>query len=186
MMKAIRSVLLLALVLAIASPLIAAEQPHHRGGRRPHHGPREGFSILSKHFLEGINLTADQKAKVEELKAQVGPKLKEAREKMHGIFTEEQKQARAEAVKAAREAGKKGHELREAVKAAVQLTDEQKAKLAEVRKAMGEVHKEIREQFKALLTPEQKEAIKERIKERMKKAHGHHKKRAEKKAEAEK
>ena len=43
---------------------------------------------------------------------------------------------------------------------AMKLTDEQKAKMAEGRKAMGELTKEIREKVTKLLTPEQQEVLK--------------------------
>ncbi len=164
MMRAVRYVLVLALVLAISAPLMAQEKDRKKGGKRPKAAAREGFTVVPKQWLEGLELTAEQKEKLEELNKEYGPKLKEARAKMDGIVTDEQKKARAEAMKAAKEAGKKGKELREAVDAAVQLTDEQKAKMAEVKKAMGPLQREIREKFMALLTPEQKEVIKEKMK----------------------
>jgi Spy/CpxP family protein refolding chaperone len=172
-MRAVRYVLVLALVLAITAPLMAQQKGRKKGQkRRP--AAREGFTVVPRHLLEGLELTAEQKEKVEALNKEYGPKLKEARAKMDGIVTDEQRKARMQAIKGAKEAGKKGKELRKAVEAAVQLTDEQKAQMAEVKKAMGPLQREIREKFMALLTPEQKEAIKEK----MKKARPEGKKRA--------
>ena len=74
--------------------------------------------------------------------------------------TAEQKKARDEAVKAAKDAGKKGRELFEAGNAALKLTDEQKAKTAECFKAMEISNKEIRDKITKLLTPEQQEVLK--------------------------
>ena len=163
-MRAVRYVLVLALVLAITAPLMAQEKARKKGQKRRRPAAREGSTILPKQLLEGLELSAEQKTKMEALNKEFGPKLKEARAKMEGIVTDEQKKARAEAMKAAKEAGKKGRELREAAEAAVQLTDEQKAKMAEVKKVMGPLQKEIREKFIALLTPEQKEVVKEKMK----------------------
>ena len=162
-MRAVRCVLMLALVLAISTPLMAQEKARRKGQkRRP--AAREGVGVVQKQLLEGLELSAEQKEKVKELNKEFGPKLKELKAKMEGIVTEEQKKAQREAMKAAKEAGKKGKELRAAVEAAVQLTDEQKAKMAEVRKAMGPLQREIREKFMALLTPEQQEVVKEKMK----------------------
>jgi Spy/CpxP family protein refolding chaperone len=161
-MKAVRNMLVVVLVLAVAAPLVAQEKARKRGAKKPR--PAREAQILPKALLEGLEFTAEQKDKLEELKKEVGPKLKEVRQKMESILTDEQKAARAEAAKAAKQAGKEGKEFREAVEAAVQLTDEQKAKTAEARKAMGEVQKEIREKFMSILTPEQQEAVKEKMK----------------------
>ena len=183
-MRAVRYVLVLALVLAITAPLMAQEEGRKKGQkRRPR--AREGFTVVPRQMLEGLELTAEQKEKLKGLEKEYGPKLKEARAKMDSIITDEQKKARAEAMKAAKEAGKKGKELRQAVEAAVQLTDEQKAKMAEARKAMGPLQREVREKFMALLTPEQKEAIKEKMKKGRpegKKRGGEGKRRGKKKA----
>ena len=177
MMRAVRNVLVLALVLAITAPLMAQEKARRKGEKQGRKA-REAFSIVPKEMLSGVELTAEQKAKFEALKKELGPGLKEARAKVQGIFTEEQKKAREEAQKAAKEAGKKGRELQKAVDAAVQLTEEQKAKMAEARKKMAEVQKQIREKVLEFLTPEQKDVVKEN----MKKAHGEGKKREKKPA----
>ena len=107
-----------------------------------------------------IELTADQKTKVEALNKEFGPKLVECRKKQASIITADQKKARAEATKKAKADGKKGKELRAAVNAAVAITADQKTQQAECKKAMGALNKEIRTQFAALLTDEQKAKIK--------------------------
>ena len=60
----------------------------------------------------------------------------------------------------ARAAGKRGPEVRESIQAAMKLTDAQKAKLAEGRKAMGTLNKEIMGKVKTVLTPEQQDVLK--------------------------
>ena len=57
-------------------------------------------------------------------------------------------------MKAAKAAGKKGGEVWKDVQAAMKLTDEQKAKMAELRTQAGALHKEFREKIAAILTPE--------------------------------
>ena len=109
---------------------------------------------------KGIELTADQKTKVDDLNKEFGPKLSECRKKAASIITADQKKARAEATKKAKADGKKGKELRAAVTAAVAITADQKAKQVEVGKAMKALNKEIRTQFAALRTDEQKAKLK--------------------------
>ena len=107
-----------------------------------------------------IELTADQKTKVDALNKEFGPKLAECRKKAASIITADQKKARAAATKKAKADGKKGKELRAAANAAFAITADQKAQQAECKKAMGALQKQIRTQFAALLTDEQKAKIK--------------------------
>ena len=109
---------------------------------------------------KSIELTADQKTKVEALNKEFGPKLAECRKKAASIITADQKKARTEAVKKAKADGKKGKEVQAAANAAVAITDDQKAQQTECKKAMGALNKEIRTQFAALLTDEQKAKLK--------------------------
>ena len=109
---------------------------------------------------KGIELTADQKTKVDALNKEFGPKLAECRKKAASIITADQKKARAAATKKAKADGKKGKELRTAANAAFAITADQKAQQAECKKAMGALQKQIRTQFAALLTDEQKAKIK--------------------------
>ena len=109
---------------------------------------------------KGIELTADQKTKLDALNKEFGPKLAECRKKAASIITADQKKARAEATKKAKADGKKGKELRAAANTAVAITADQKAQQTECKKAMGALNKEVRTQFAALLTDEQKAKIK--------------------------
>jgi Spy/CpxP family protein refolding chaperone len=153
-MKAGTYVLALAAPLMIAGALSAAEQ----GPAAGRHPGRNWIDRLET--LKGLNLTDDQKAKLEEFKKEYGPKFKEARQKMDGILTADQKKARAETRKADLAAGKKGPEVRKDVQAATKLTDDQKAAMADARKALGALHKELHGKVVAILTPEQQEQLK--------------------------
>ncbi len=109
---------------------------------------------------KGIELTADQQTKLDALNKEFGPKLVECRKKAASIITADQKKARTEAIKKAKADGKKGKDLREAANAALAITADQKAKQAETKKAMAALNKEIKTQFTALLSDEQKAKLK--------------------------
>lgn len=167
-MKVVSMVLALAVSLVMVGQLSAGDDQKAREGRRPRH-PMAGPWMM----LKGLNLTADQKAKVEEIKKAYAPKFKEGRKKFESILTEEQQKARAEARKAAEAAGKKGREVWQEVRAVVKLTDQQKAQLDEARKAGQAMRQEIREKIMALLTPEQKEQLRKERKERQEHRRGY-------------
>jgi Spy/CpxP family protein refolding chaperone len=107
-------------------------------------------------MLKGLNLTDDQKAKVKALRKEYGPKFHAAAD---SILTDEQKTARADAIKAAKAEGKKGPELRKAAMQAVKLTDDQKAKMKE---AVKPLNKEVKDKLMAILTQEQKDQLKQK------------------------
>lgn len=168
--RALGGVVALAAALLAAGNLWAAEEKSKRGPEgRPPRGPAVGqFTEM----LKGINLNDEQKAKLDELKNYYGPKIKDLRQQHENILTEEQKKTRAEAVKAAREAGKKGEEIRKEAQAAMKITDEQKAQMEKTEKQTRSLRAEIREKVLAILTPEQKAELKKR--------HEHRKERKEK------
>ena len=150
-MKIVASVFALAVALTIVGKLSAADDKACPATKPQHHAMGMPWDIL-----KGVNLTDDQKAKVKKLRKEYGPKLKAAAD---GILTADQKEARDDAIKAAKDAGKKGPEVFKAAMQAVKLTDDQKAKLEEVMKPL---HKEVHEKLMAILTPEQKEQLKQK------------------------
>lgn len=112
-----------------------------------------------------IELTEEQKTKVAALEKEYGPKMKELREKLNKIMTEEQKKARLDVMKEAREKGKegkKGKELAEAIKSAMKLTEEQQKTYDEADKKIVALRQEILEKVKPLLTDEQKAKLPQR------------------------
>jgi Spy/CpxP family protein refolding chaperone len=108
--------------------------------------------------IPGINLTDDQKSKLADLKKEYAPKQKEIADKLAAVPTAEQKKARDEAIKEARDAGTRPD--REAIQAAMKLTDAQKAEMTKLRKAQSDLDKEITDKVTKLLTPEQQETLK--------------------------
>jgi len=145
-MKIVASMLALAVALTFVGNLSAADKPSGKHG----HGMAAPWDML-----KGLNLTDDQKAKVKELHKEYGPKYHAAAD---SVLTDEQKTARADAIKAAKADGKKGPEVRKAAMQAVKLTDEQKAKMKE---AVKPLNKEIKDKLLAILTPEQKDQLKQ-------------------------
>ena len=114
-------------------------EPPYRPGAGP--GPGPGFPNL--------NLTKEQEAKFADLRKEYEPKFKEAREKMENILTADQKKARDEVFKKAREAGKFGKEVWDEAQAAMKLTDDQKTKMADAWKETGNLYKEFGEKLRA-------------------------------------
>ncbi len=157
MLKAMSVVFAMLVSLVVVGSLMAADKE-----KKPRPEGRHGqFSIIDRlENIKGLNLTDDQKTKLEALKKEYQPKNKEAFAKVDSIATAEQKKARDEAMKAAKKAGKNGREIMEAGRAAMKLTDDQKTKMQEARKAMDNLNKELNDKAMNLLTPDQKELLK--------------------------
>lgn len=159
-MKMGRQLFVLVMALVIATPLLA-QKPKEAAAKK---APPCPAAQRIEQWTKGLSLTDEQKAKLDPVKKEFGPKLMDLMKKREAIFTAEQKQARGEALKAAAKEGKKGADLYAAGTAAVTLSEEQKAKMAEVRKEIGPVEKDLRAALMDVLTPEQKEQIKKAAK----------------------
>lgn len=105
---------------------------------------------------ETVTPTEEQKAKIEAINKEYTPKFRALAKKGSDALTAEQKTARREAMKKAKEAGKKGKELQSEVESAMKLTDEQKEQLAKVKAETMKLRQEMEGKVVALLTPEQK------------------------------
>ncbi len=145
-MRIVASVLALAVALTFVGKVLADDQPAPKQHHHAMVGPWD--------MLKGLNLTDDQKAKVKALRKEYGPKFHAAAD---SVLTDEQKTARADAIKAAKAEGKKGAEAHKAVANAVKLTDDQKCKIKE---AMKPLNKEVKDKLMAILTQEQKYKLK--------------------------
>ncbi len=113
-----------------------------------------------KNQLASLDLTSEQKEKLEKIYTEQGPKLKAAGEKVSASLTEEQRKARGEAQKSAKAAGKKKKEADEESLTAMKLTDDQKKAYDEATKAMREAQTAFRSAVSEVLTPEQREKVK--------------------------
>ncbi len=157
-MKVLKGLLCLALAVAVSSGAMAAEEAR-KGKGAAKKGQRRAPSVTAR-FLQGIELSADQKEKVAAIDKEFAAKAAELRKQTASILTEDQRKARADAQKAAREAGKKGADAFKAINAAVKLTEEQQKKMADVRKANGELAKGVLAALKKVLTEEQAAKLK--------------------------
>jgi Spy/CpxP family protein refolding chaperone len=154
MLKVMSTVLAVVASLVVVGGLLAADAPKETKDKQP----RPQFDPIEM-MLRGVTLSDAQKAKVEALKKEYAPKFKAAFEKHGDFLTQEQKKAMEEA----RAAHKDPRETWKSLK----LTDAQKAKMEEGRKAMQALQKEVKDKVMNLLTPAQKKQLK--------KAHGKHK-----------
>ncbi len=107
--------------------------------------------------LESLDLSAEQKEKIEKIFADQGAKVKAAAEKVAASLTNEQRKARGEAQKSAKAAGKKGKEANDEALAAMKLTDDQKKAFDEANKAQQEASQALNKAISEVLTPEQRE-----------------------------
>jgi Spy/CpxP family protein refolding chaperone len=164
-MRTVRTAMMVALALAMACSVFAAEKK--KGEKK---APSSPTAQKIERLIEGLTLTDEQKAKLADVAKEMGPKYEPLTKKMNEVLTPEQQKAQSEAVKAAKEAGKKGRELYEAGAAAAKPTDEQKAKQIEVRKEMVPLDKELQEKVLAVLTAEQKQQVEKKLAAGKKKA----------------
>ncbi len=118
--------------------------------------PRVSSAAAAFNAPAPVEWNDEQKKAVEELKNEYETKLSAAFARRDGIYTFEQKKARNSAQKAAKAAGKTPAETREAVTAAVQLTDEQKKDLETAEKELQDLQKVVRGKITELLTPDQR------------------------------
>jgi hypothetical protein len=107
-----------------------------------------------------VQLTDDQKTKLKELLEELGPKLQEVDSRRNAIMTPERQKAAADARKKAVSDGLKGEAVEKAVNKALNLSADEKGKLAKAEAAQQVVIDEIIKRKTALLTDEQKALLK--------------------------
>jgi len=117
-------------------------------------------------FPKQIKLDEKQQARVEELKKEYTPKLNELNDKLAKILTPERVKSASEARKAAAKDGKNKKEQAQAFEDALKLNDDEKAQRKDIEQARKKLQAEIRTKKIALLTDEQKEAIKPKPKDK--------------------
>jgi len=154
--------------LVIVGCLIAVvglSWPAHGQGRKRNAGDP---AARIKKKLAAAELPADVLAKANKAVDEQAPKLKEAQAKVDAVLTDEQKKARREAQKTAKESGQKRKQSQGAIESAMKLTTEQKSKLAEAEKELAAANAAVQRSLQGVLTPEQ--LAKAGIKSRKKKA----------------
>ncbi len=136
--------------LLTALPTLGQERDREQGRRQQQVPFRLAFSI------RGVEFSADQQAKVDELRKKHTPQLVALQRTQSEVFTVEQRRARQEALRAARDAGKNGQELREVADSAAQLTNEQRKRLVAIQKEQTDLIAVIQGEVRALLTDTQR------------------------------
>lgn len=144
----VRTLLTAGLMVTIA---LSSGVAHAQKGKKAGGGNNPAFAIPKE-----ITLTAEQQAKLDEIKKEQGPKLAELTKKLDSVLTDEQKTARKEAMAKAKADGKKGKEATAAVDEAMKLTEEQKKQRAEIQPEIAKLQLSVKEQIHGLLTDEQK------------------------------
>lgn len=150
-MKTFVKALMVLAMIGIIGIAFAQEKKGKRKGANPAAGLLKKVDSLT-------DLTDEQKEKIAAIKKEHEPKLRAAQEKVNASLTREQRQARTEAQKAARQAGKKGKEAQAEAIAAMKLTDEQKKEFEAAQKEMDQAQAAFRSDLGEVLSDEQKAA----------------------------
>ncbi|MDA1162261.1 MAG: hypothetical protein O3B13_04080 [Planctomycetota bacterium] len=163
-MKTFKTMLMLMLALVLATGAVAEDAKKGEKGKpaaakkgEARKGAERKAPTATSRFLGKIELSAEQKEKVAAIDKEFAEKFAEFRKAQDSILTKEQVDARAAAMKKARES--KDPEARKAVQSAVKLSDEQKAKMAELGKSQKEVNDKILAALKQVLTEEQQKEL---------------------------
>jgi hypothetical protein len=144
-------------MLWLAAPLAAGPGEKKEGAQGPQFNP----VARMMQRIGQIELTDAQKEQIAKIEKEFTAKFEELRKgQSRPELTAEQRQAMRAAKEKAEAEGKQGKELWEAVQAAVPRTEEQKAAMAKSAEAMQAVHQELMTAVMAVLTDEQKQALK--------------------------
>ncbi|MFM7036860.1 MAG: hypothetical protein ACKO2L_03980 [Planctomycetaceae bacterium] len=146
MMKVFKGLVCLGLVLTLATAGVADEKKNKKSAKTP---------AATQRFLNGIELTAAQKEQVAALDKTLAAEFQALNKQRSEILTETQRTAEREAQKSAKAAGKTPAEARKAVDEALQLTAEQKTKMADLQTKQQAFAAKTIEELKKILTPEQ-------------------------------
>lgn len=119
-------------------------------------------------WLEGVELSAEQKGKVEALKRELGPAFAEVNKRAEAVYTEEQRKVRRDIAAKARAEGKQPQEIRKLQEEAVKLTPEQKEKLDQLMAERRELQRKLAKHLLEILTPEQRATVEPRLEKTLK------------------
>lgn len=135
-----------------------------RGERKPgeERRPQAGNGRRSE-FPAEIKLTEDQEKKLADLRTEFGGKFVELSTKRDAVLTDEQKAARTEVEKKARDGSLSRQEYADAVAAALKLTAEQKTKTEAVEAEANTLRRDMETQRMAVLTDAQKAELRKLI-----------------------
>jgi DNA-binding MarR family transcriptional regulator len=153
--------------LIFVSPSFGEDEAAKKGKRNGAKGKAASAQMMSK--LEGVVFTPEQKTKLDELANELNSAMAALREEG---FTPELAKQKADAVKKAREEGKKGRNVEAEVVAAMDITDDQKAML----KKASEAQTKFQRGIATTLTEEQISTLPEELKTQLNRAKANGKK----------
>jgi hypothetical protein len=166
-MKPLFSILCFGFLATLACPAIAQQTEKKPQSEKPRvEKPGDGKSVPGEkskinhpalRAIESIKLSEEQQPKVKAIAGEFVEKMTALREKG---YTRQLTKKRAEATKKARQAGKKGNELRAEVMASIDATEEQKGLL----KRADEITGKMQQDLAAVLTDEQIESLPPQVK----------------------
>lgn len=156
MLKVTKALVTMALILACVASVDAAE----KGAKKKKGKKQQTVQIQALKLPATIELSADQKEKVAALKKEYTPQFAALQKKNREILTPDQIKARRTAMKEAKDAGKKGKELRDAVNSALNLSDEQSKQMKEVSGDIRKLNGEVRGKLESVLSADQLAKIK--------------------------
>jgi hypothetical protein len=175
-MKALQTVLMLALTLVLATGAVAEDARKGEKGKAAaankdgvkkgdgakKRGERKAQGVTAR-FTAKLDLSAEQKEKVAAIDKEFAAKAAEINKASNAVLTEEQVEARNAAAKKARESKDKSPEARKAsqksIQDALKLTDEQKKKMTDVNKSRQELNGKVLAALKNVLTEEQQKSL---------------------------
>jgi hypothetical protein len=148
-MKAVSFVFACLALIVLIAPLRAQDAAKKKAAKKT---PAPLAAIEKQ--LASLDLSADQKQKVDDILAKYRDQFAAAQTKMPKL-SKEQRQAQKEAAEKAKAEGKKGKEQKDAVDAALNLTEEQKKDRQESQATMKELQASLKKDLTGVLTAEQ-------------------------------
>ena len=146
--------LIILLVSLLVSPLAAEEKLAKKKGQNA--VPRQIVAVEKQ--LAGLNLSDDQKKKVDDILGSYKKKFADVQSKTPKL-SKEQRQTQKEASAKAKADGKKGKELQAEVNAALNLTEEQKKEREAAAFETKELQTSLKKELAGVLTADQAKAL---------------------------
>jgi len=164
-MKLGRVLMTLAVAALVTMPASAQQQKQKKRGGMQLSAPARALARIDKlhKSMEGMELSDDQKAAINKIHEELGPKMKKTLDALKEVLTEEQQEAVEQAAKKAKEAGKEGWQFFRAVDAAFKPTDEQKPKIEKLGKQLNQLQLGVTKKIMAVLNDDQKDVLKKKM-----------------------
>ena len=154
-----------ALLVFLAAHAIAQEDGDKKKKRR---GGDQITKNIMRQFAKA-DLSEEQTKKAKEIIAQHSEDMASLQKELGSLISKEQKQARRQAQKKAKQDGLKGKERNQAIWAAMKFSEEDIKKFQDVNKKTNQLRQKIAKEIYATLSDEQKEKVKLRGKRGSKK-----------------